>query len=252
MFINLEARFQQIQGVAHEARLEALLRAVGCDFYEPGLLRTPTVAIVAIGGLPVTREDPLMIGGMPSSIELIRTAFTTMRGLGGFMSYLNPRDRSALEIAQVLNSNGHRSTAHACFVTVGVFGLSDAVEHEFDCQRDLVHLGRLTVARTTTQNAPPLVVHNPAQLPTARSIRQSVGALLAEETRTGPDALEAINSYWPKSSATLVLLSGSLRNFAKLVEQKTDEGKEREYRYLVTRIGETLLPFAPDLFETPE
>ena len=36
---------------------------------------------------------------------------------------------------------------------------------EFNSQRDLVHLGRLTVARTRSQKDPPLVVQRPELLP---------------------------------------------------------------------------------------
>jgi len=247
-FLSLRRLFMTMRGTPQEARLESLLRLAGCGFHEMGLLKSACVAIVGIGGLPVTREDPLEIGGMAATPESIAAAFGEMRGGLGFVTYLNPNDRTPEEMEAILVRNRHGSTAHACSVNVGIFGLSSAVEHEFDCQRDLVHLARVTVARTKAQDYPPLVVHDERTIDACRELRARVKRVTEDLRTAGIEGLETVNALWPKSSATAVVLSGTLRNLSKLAMQKTDVGKEHEYRRLLAMMGETLKPLATDLF----
>ncbi len=248
MFLPLLGCFQRLDGVPHHQRLEALLRDVGCEFYEEGLIKSPVVAIVGVGGIMVSGVNPLHIGGFECNIHWIRDRFEEARALGGYMSYLNSSDKSVKDMVQIQSHHGHFSSGHLCPVTVGLFGISTGVEHEFDCQRDLVYLARLTVSRTAVQNTPPFVVMDSAQCDVYRNTREAIKTIHSSFPAQNRDGLESANSIWPKCSATAVLLSGSLRNFQKLISQKTDAGKEREYRLLLTRLEEVLYSLAPDMF----
>ena len=63
------------------------------------------------------------------------------------------------------------------------------------------------------------------------------------------DALEALNLMYPASKATAFLLTGSLRNFQKLLGAEEDPGKEVEFRGLLSRIRTPLARLWPELFQ---
>ena len=233
VFLSLESAFEAIAGLPLHDRLEALLVAGGCRFHEPGLVALPAVRCVGVGGLPVTCVDPLHLGGVPFPAASLATAFHAMRGLGGMLTYLNPKDRTPAQMADVLEDVGHGSTRHLAVLNIAVLGLSSAVEHEFATQRDLVHLARLTVARTGAQRDPPLVVLAPEDLDLYRQARDCTRGLRSQAARRGRDADESLNNLFPSAKASAVVLTGSLRNLDKLVGQAEDPGKEREYRALL-------------------
>lgn len=248
MFRPLLNCFQKLEGVPPNERLEKLLRDVGCEFYGDGLIKKPVVAIVGVGGILVNGVNPLRIGGVECDMHWIRERFDEARALGGYMSYLNPGDKDIDEMVHIQSRYGHFSSAHLCPLVVGLFGISIGVEHEFDCQRDLVYLARLTVSRTSAQNIPPFVVGDITQLDSYRVLRDHVAKIRSSFSIPDRNALEVANGIWPKCSATVVLLSGSLRNFQKLISQKSDLGKELEYRMLLGKLEEVLYPLAPDMF----
>ncbi|MFT4977624.1 MAG: hypothetical protein ACI8S6_003531, partial [Myxococcota bacterium] len=180
--LDLPALWASITDTPTPSRLTALLAGSGVDFYDADcrFVRAPAVSIVGIGGLPVTlRDGALHIGGASQSIPQLRAALTEMIGLGGFMSYLNPRDRSPAELAAVLWANDHGSTGHACMLNFLLSGFSVAVENELCIQRDLLHLSRVTVARTKAQDDPPIVVLDAAALPAFEQVRQLAADLRA-------------------------------------------------------------------------
>lgn len=251
MFLNLIETFKYLENFPHAERLEQLLRLAGCTFYEPGLLRSPAVRMVAIGGLPVTNAEPLALGGTIFPIEQVAHSFNETRGLGGALTYLNPKNKSLTELCEQQALEEHFSTAHACYITLGIFGLTSACEHEFDCQRDLLHLQRLTVARTMAQNNPPLVVFLSEHLAAVRAVRSAIQTIRSGIRSNALTSLESANNLWPKSAATAVLVSGTLNNWRKVIAQKYDTGKEIEYRRFLERCEVALFLLAPDMFKPP-
>lgn len=229
-------------------RLRAIFRAAGVQSHDPEgyFIHTPRVAIVGVGGLPVRLRDgtPHLLG-QPITVDGLRAQAEEMMGFCGFMSYLNPRNRSPAALAQAMLERGHTSTAHAFSLNLLVLGFSVAVEPELCCQRDLVHLSRVTVARTRAQDDPPMVVHEPDAYPLLQAARahaqaQLQGAALGRECR---------NNLYPAAKATMVLLSASLRGFHKLVSARDDQGKEDEFRQLLHLIHRRLQPLAPALLD---
>src|SRR5262249_14511883 len=118
-------------------------------------------------------------------------------------------------------------------------------------QRDLVHLARLTEARTGAQADPPLAVLDPREVPLFRAAMDHTRALLAAlpaDDRAASDRHEARNLAFPAAKATLVLVTGSLRALQKLVSAIDDEGREVEYRRCLAALGEVLAALHPSLF----
>lgn len=246
-FLDLAALWASVRGTPPADRMRALLQAAGVASHDPDgyFVHTPAVAVVGVGGLPIrTRGGVPALLGQPVSAELLRDQLAEMMGLSGAMSYLNPRDREPAALGQAVLERGHGSVAHAASLNLLLAGLSVAAETELCCQRDLVHLSRVTVARTRAQDDPPFVVHEPEALPLLRSIRAQTQALLvgAELGR------ECRNNLYPSSRATMVLLTGSLRSLHKLVAARDDPGKEDEYRRLLRAVRGCIRPLAPALF----
>ena len=119
-----------------------------------------------------------------------------------------------------------------------------AVETELCCQRDLVHLSRVTVARTAAQDDPSFVVLDETHLSTLQEMRRHV----LESLKPLTGSREARNTLFPASKATMVLITGSLRNYQKLTAARDDQGKEEEYRRMLTALTQLLNPLAPELF----
>lgn len=245
-FLDLDALWTAAQAHPPQDRLRALMRAAGVPTHdaEGYFVSGAVVGIVGVGGLPIrlVGGQPCLLG-QPISAEVLREQLAQMMGFGGFMSYLNPRNRAPGALAEAMLAQGHASTAHTASLNLLLLGLSVAAEVELSCQRDVVHLARVTVARTRAQDDPPLVVLHPDALPLLQTLRAQTRALL-DGTRLGR---ECRNNLYPSSRATAVLLTGSLRNLQKLTSARTDPGKEDEYRRLLSAIHETLAPLAPGL-----
>ena len=247
-FLDLSALWAQAQAHPPADRLRALMRAAGVPTHDEAgyFVQAPVVGIVGVGGLPVSVEDgqPQLLG-QPISAARLREQIARMMGFGGFMSYLNPKDRTPEALTEAMLAQGHASTAHTVSLNLLLLGLSVAAETELACQRDLVHLARVTVARTRAQDDPPLVVLHPDALPLLQTLRAQTQALQAG-TRLGR---ECRNNLYPSCRATAVLLTGSLRSLTKLTAARTDPGKEDEYRRLLAAIHATLVPLAPALLD---
>ena len=240
-FIDLAAVWRSVQSVAPEHRLRAVLKCVGVESHdeEGYYVRRPVVGLVGVGGLPVrVAGDPVsvsLLGHTLTSVEDLRQAVWEMYGLSGAFSYLNTGNHQPTVLAERMWQSGHRSGLHAVFANIGVFGVSTAVETEMACQRDLVHLSRVTVARTRCQSNPPFVVRDAALMDSTKAIR-SVALSAAPPERHD----EYVNALFPVSKATCFMLSGSVKNLLKVCEHSKDEGKEEEYRELLGMIGRQL------------
>lgn len=113
---------------------------------------------------------------MPVPLEGIRKSLRNQMGMTAMFSYLNRRAVPAEEMWEVVAGLGHFSVGHAAHLSFVLVGHSCAVENEINSQRDVVHLGRLTVARTRAQKDPPLVVQLPELLPAYKELRHKVEA----------------------------------------------------------------------------
>jgi hypothetical protein len=136
-------------------------------------------------------------------------------------------------------------------VTLLLAGLSTAVENELNGQRDLVHLARLTEARTAAQGDPPVCVVDARDVPLFRGVLDATRAtlsMLPGDDRAPADRHESRNLVFPAAKATLVLITGSLRALQKLVSAIDDEGRELEYRRCLTAINDVLSSLHPSLF----
>ena len=246
-FIDLQALWGATHGVPAAERMRAIFRHAQVDCYDEHAywVRTPRVAIVGVGGLPVKlRENQAHLLGQPVTLETLEQQLKEMMGYCGFMSYLNPKDKSPRALTETMLSLGHASTAHAFSLNLLVLGISAAVETELCCQRDLVHLSRVTVARTAAQDDPSFVVLDETHLSTLQELRrQTIERLDAIE-----GSREARNTLFPASKATMVLITGSIRNLQKLTAARDDLGKEEEYRRLLSAIVRLLTPLSPELF----
>jgi hypothetical protein len=245
--LDLAALWGSIVGLPLSERSTALMAGSGVVFFDEArrFVRAPAVSLVGIGGLPISlHEGACRVGGAALSPAGIGAALTEMIGMGGFMSYLNPRDRGPAELAAVLAGHGHGSTAHACTLNLLISGFSVAVENELCIQRDILHLSRLTVARTHAQDDPPLVVLDEAALPAFVEARRLIAALRAGAS----GSLEAINNLFPAARATLALMTISVRSLDKLLAAESDPGKEREFRLILGQLRALAAALLPDRY----
>ena len=246
-FLDLQTIWQNCQNHPPKDRLRIFFKNSGVTFYdeECNFVQHPSVAIVGVGGIPIQRinERPHLLG-QPITVEQLRKNFTDMMGFCGFMSYLNPKNQTPAKMSEIMLKHGHFSTGHALYLNIAVMGFSCAVENELNCQRDIIHLSRVTVARTIAQNNPPIVVLDPKALPLFRQVYQQTQQLLTEQKRND----ECLNNLFPAAKATMTILSASLRNFQKLVSAQDDQGKEIEFRNILKKIHLCLHPIFPEIF----
>ena len=131
-------------------------------------------------------------------------------------------------------------------------GISTAAENELNGQRDLVHLARLTQARTRAQGCPVLICMDEGMVAGAQRMLDAFDGVrhnaLSQSVLDPEDALETANNFAPAMRAGVVLVSGSLRNFQKLFEAIEDSGKEMEYRQALGCIRAQLAQLWPELF----
>ena len=236
-------------------RLKAFLTASGVGWHPHGgrsFICRPSTRIVSLGGIPLVAADGhLALASAPEQpfdVAAYRRATQAMMAHSGMMSYLNPSDRPAEEMFEMLRTRGEMSVAHTVSVGILVAGVSVAVENEFNAQRDLVHLSRITVARTSAQDDPPLVVHNERDVPAFEQALDLARRLRRSTSTTGRDDIEAINLIYPAAKATGFIMTASLRSLMKLMQHQQDMGKEREYRDTLSSIRGNLGFVWPTLF----
>lgn len=163
-------------------------------------MKTPMLALVAVGGLPICASDRslhLRLGDLkvPMALEKLRAALRSQMGMTAMFSYLNRRGHEPEEMWKVVAKLGHFSVGHTAHLSFVLVGHSCAVENEFNSQRDVVHLGRLTVARTRSQKDPPLVVQRPELLPVFKDIRKQVQAAILSKVAER-EKMESKDFHW--------------------------------------------------------
>lgn len=248
--IDWAGALARAQALPVEDRLCFLLAEAGCESApgRPRLITRPAARLWAIGGMPFHALESL--GLAPSqAAELARSSM----GAAGGMSYLALPGGSARSAYGKIAGLGHFSIAHAASVSLVVAGVSCAVENEFNSQRDLAHLARVTENRADCQRRPPLALLEPALAPAYERALDFADALRSEaaalDSGLNPrDANEALNALFPASKATVFVITATLRNFQKLLAAQADPGKEKEYRLALGLIRERLGSLWPELF----
>jgi hypothetical protein len=262
-FINSHYLWASLSGIPVQDRIRILMREGGVSFFdEEGVfVKAPSAGITMVGGLPLTWEDSTPSDQLtfaftpPFSLEDIRKSFFSAAGFSGFYSYLNPKDVAPEELFHKMAGYGHLSSTHVMTISIIVLGVSTAVENEFNCQRDIIHLSRLTEARTQAQTAPSIVVLYPEFLPLYRQVyTHTINSLASFEKEaklsySKLDFLESRNLLFSSSKATAFMLTGSMRNFAKLVSALSDTGKEEEFKRALACINDNLHGLLPEIFK---
>lgn len=246
-----------------ENKSRYLMKNGGVKFYDGDHLfvKQPSVAITGVGGIPIrwtkyTPTDTVEFSCTPDtplSISSLRQSMLDLMGFGGFYTYLNPRDQSPQSLQQIMTEKQHFSTAHSAYLNFVILGISTAVENEFNSQRDIIHLSRLTEARTQSQSNPSVVVLFPEYLDSYRNILEHTKKTLAAQTEQSlnkADNLEVRNLVFPAAKATILGINASLRNMQKLVANIQDKGKEEEYKRVLAMINDNLAALFPNMFET--
>jgi hypothetical protein len=253
--IDWEAALRSAQDVAAPERLLFLLKAAGCVVHpeHPRVVMGASVKLWTMGGLPI---HALERRGL--KLEEIADMACSAMGVAGSMSYLAlPGGSGAKAFEKVAGEHGHFSIAHAASVSLVVAGVSCAVENEFNSQRDLAHLARVTVARTKCQSRPPIVALDPKLAGVAALALEKADELTAQcapllAGMDPKDADEFLGALYPAAKASAFILTGSLRSLQKLLAARFDLGKEREYIQALDAIHAVLSPLWPTIFKSDE
>jgi hypothetical protein len=233
---DIKPLMQQLNSISSENRLEYYLGALGVEFYEKGLIKESSAKLIAIGGIPISALD----------MNKIPQLTKNYLGIVSSQSYLSYTDEA---YDKIVVGYGHTSSMHTVSVSLVIAGISCAVENEFNTQRDLVHLARITEARTAIQDEPPYVVPHCEMLDDFRDMRNTAIKLRSKYGKLKrDDRLEAINLIHSKASATSIIVTGSLKNFQKLFQAINDDGKEAEYKKALIKMKTILSYYWGELF----
>jgi adenylate kinase family enzyme len=225
------------------------------------IVKKPVVAIAAIGGLSVCLSEPLPEGTIRLhmgktvsdliAIDDLREAMQETMGMQSAYSYQNPKSKSPLDLFNLTIRHGHHSIAHGAYLGVSILGLSKKAELEFTSQRDLIHGARLTSARAACQDNPCLTAMSEEGAKTSKEALTLIRGVIQSFKKEGAvlDWREERNSIFPLSAAQALGLNGSLRNFQKLVEGMNDNGKEKEYRNILSLLNDSLHALMPTLYK---
>lgn len=238
-FLDFDKLNQEVGGSSSN-KLSQIYEKMGGLFHdeEKELMEGAVVGIVSVGGVPVEVEgEEIKLLGAAITPEKLRQEFNKTYGMSSFMSYLNPNQIPLNVLGKATLDRGHTSILHTVSLGVLVVGVSSGVEHEISSQRDIVHLSRLTVAKTKAQDSPCLVLRNPRYIQAYKSILHQTKHALAE---VNDDDLEARNLLYPSSKASAVLITGSVKNFKKFIALKDCGGKEDEFIELLEKLENAL------------
>ena len=204
---------------------------------EKQLMTGACAAIVAIGGFPIeVKDDRVYILGRELGEETLSEQFIQTIGISTFMSYLNPHNKTLAQMGQTALDNSHLSVLHTLSMSIFVAGISTGVEQELSSQRDIVHLSRLTVAKTKAQDNPCLILRDSKNIEAYKKVLEFTKLHCADiEDR------ETRNLLFSTAKASCVVLTATLKNFLTLVALKDAGGKEHELVELLLKI-EKLLP----------
>lgn len=237
-------------GLKSHEKLAYMHSAIGGGFHdkEKTIMTGSMAAIVTLGSFPVelNKEGNLSFFGNDISLAAVKYKLYQTVGLSSFMSYLNPKNKSLNAIAESTIELRHHSVLHQIQVGVMVTGLSIGVEHEFSTQRDIVHLSRLTVAKTSAQKSPCLVLRDANHYAAYQAVLESTQKILDEHDIQDN---ETRNLLFPTAKASGLLITGSLRNLMKLVSLKDAGGKEDEFIAALVNIENTLKSVFPEVFQ---
>lgn len=220
-------------------KLNAIYKLMGGEFWDTDerIMKGSKVAIVGLGGIPFNvKNDEVFI--MDSKIDknnLIDELKKTL-GLSAFLSYLNPLNKSLEEIADKSLSLGHNSILHTISLNILIVGITIGAEHEFASQRDIMHLSRLTVAKTNSQKKPSLTLYNKNLLESYINVLKYTDSILENIKEDN----EARNLLYPTSKSSAIMLTGSLNNFKKLTSLMNSGGKEDEFVYILKQINDII------------
>jgi hypothetical protein len=258
--IDQGALWNQIKSVALEDKLTTLLQQGGVKFHDTNhrFIAEPMVALTGVGGIPLHLHDrqgqgEIALALAPErSFDLkdLKAATHLTMGMSAFCSYLNPKNIEPDAMCGVSFHHGHTSIAHTVVVNLLVLGHSCGVENEFNSQRDLIHISRLTVARTQAQKNPPLVVLDPGHLPLYQQILDHTLDVLNQSPDTLQERtqLEGRNLLFPAAKGSMMMITASLRNLQKLMSGIHDSGKEEEYKRILIKMNQALSTIWDDLF----
>lgn len=249
--LPLDGMWRHISEVPADKKLSSLLEYSGCNFYDDArkFVGSHVVALAGVGGLPIAYEhdsDNEIQQRLQGRLDESRL----MMGSAAAFSYLNIGEKPIDKLYETVAKLGHYSIAHTVQVNFVVAGISEAAELELNLQRDIVHLSKLTNARTRIQNQPPIVVRDPSHLLVIQRLYKEI-TKATEDLRTDEtgDTLEAVNGLYPVNKATALMVSGSLNNLRKLALLRDDNGKERELRDIANNFYEQLAILWPEIIK---
>lgn len=247
--VDLKEVLTASNAVPQNQKLEEICYRIGCQSHSKGtrFITTSKCALVGIGGLAFkvdTNNNSVGfhgLTGMYTQLCDLTTSLKEMPGFAAFMSYLNPNGRAPIDLCNIAIDHGHRSVDHTVYLNCFIAGCSTATELEFATQRDKIHIARVTNARTSAQDHPPINVEGLANAHRLIELIEDVDTV-ANDFRLASNSLssdrEWINSIYPTRKATCFLLSGTKRAIDSLLPHASDCGKEREYRTLVNQLCE--------------
>ena len=216
--INMALYFEKIGTSDRADKLKVALAEAGCKAWdeEGRYIKSANVALAGIGGIAISRE----------LLEVYCEQRKTLPGASAGMSYLNPHGKSLDDLYETVVGHQHYSIAHTATANLLVAGVTVGVENEFNSQRDILHMSRVTVARTGIQERPPIVVSSEELLEPTKKVVEYIDHITSDIAPTKLNQWESRNLLYPSSKATLFLATASLRNFQKLVSQRHETGKE--------------------------
>lgn len=247
--LPLDGLWDHLQGVPNEMKLREALDYAGCDFHDQDkrFVLGHNVSLVGVGGVPIAEVTDTDDEISKSLEEKVRGTRHLMGSSAAF-SYLNSGEKPVAELYDTVTRLGHFSIAHAVQVNLVVAGISEGTELELSLQRDLIHLSKLTNARTVVQNKPPVVVPEGIDPSLVQKLYDHTEEVASSLRQSGDvDSLEYANGLFPVNKATLLMISGDLSNLRKIAALREDAGKERELRSVATSIFVLLNKLWPEI-----
>lgn len=247
--LPLDGLWDHLQGVPRETKLGEALAFAGCEFHDKDkkFVLGHTVSLAGIGGVPIAEASDSDDEIRRSLDEKVRGS-RLMMGSSAAFSYLNSGEKPIDELYESVTKLGHFSIAHSVQVNLVIAGMSEGAELELSLQRDLVHISKLTNARTAVQNKPPIVVPDgvdPALIQTLYDRTEEIALSIRQSGDS--DSLEYANGLFPVNKATILMISGDLSNLRKVAALRKDAGKERELRSVATSIFGLLNTLWPEI-----
>lgn len=263
-FIDAIALEQAIgKDIPAKDRLRQKMMRVGVEFWdaEKTIIKKPIAGISTLGSFSVSLE-----GIIPDGMIKLRMGETTLgpftpqtladglkitMGLQSTHTYMNPNAKHPRDLYENTIHHQHFSITHAATIGIHVFGLSKKAELEFDVQRDKLHLARHTSARHASQDEPCLVAMTERGAQKAKEIRELLLQQLQqfEKHDNVLDWREERNALFPLSATVSLGINGTLRNFMKVIDDLSADGKELEYRNILAIINDSLSGLFPELFK---